>query len=301
MISDLLAREARGEGLTLGNEFPVELETLVLDAAAMKARYGLATGRVPPKLQEEVNKFVGWCLQAVRLDRNERYGSVQSTTIEKQLGCIRAYMGHLVKYQHVQAQELSLTHYQRPSLFAMFLSFLVARGAGAAHLSKHISLGRKANDYLLATTSQSSDSAQLHAAKVDIWLKRLASNLAKSMAKPELRAIPPLNKVWSWVDKLCKEALDTVRQDRAKYGRITPRTAKLVQAAIIANLVTGATVPPVRLSILRAVVHPKYVQARRCQDPDCQVPGNICLGNRFEVVPIDAYEESEGQYMTACL
>lgn len=50
-------------------------------------------------------------------------------------------------------------------------------------------------------------------------------------------------------------------------------------------LVTGISVPPFRLDVLKNLNHPTYTAANGCDDPDCllRAAGRPCLGNRLVI------------------
>jgi hypothetical protein len=68
-----------------------------------------------------------------------------------------------------------------------------------------------------------------------------------------------------------------------RYGNMTAGTAWATERGIIAALVTGAFTPPCRLSLIKSLLHPRFIGKVECPDPDCQM--EACMGNRMEVVP----------------
>ena len=74
---------------------------------------------------------------------------------------------------------------------------------------------------------------------------------------------------------------------------MTYTTAQLVHNTTLAMLLTGSHVPPARLHTLKTAVHPTYSKKLLCQDPDCLLKQSGCLGNRFEVVVVDAGLEAD--------
>ena len=54
-----------------------------------------------------------------------------------------------------------------------------------------------------------------------------------------------------------------------------------MQGALIATLVVGADIPPLRLSVLKTLLQPSLIDSYRCTDNDCL--REDCLGNHVEV------------------
>jgi hypothetical protein len=57
-----------------------------------------------------------------------------------------------------------------------------------------------------------------------------------------------------------------------------------VQDAVIAMIVSGSVIPPVRLDLVKRINHPDVVG---CNDRDCLYRPGQCLGNRLEIIPCD--------------
>jgi len=132
--------------------FPVTIATTYLSEEEKTRAYGLSADRVPLELKRGIAEFVRWSTADVQLDRSERYAaSVQLTTTDNQQTTILGYMGYLANIRtDVSADQLSLKAYERPNLFAGFISFLQAREVGRGYILKHLSVARKVNNYLLS-------------------------------------------------------------------------------------------------------------------------------------------------------
>ena len=81
-----------------------------------------------------------------------------------------------------------------------------------------------------------------------------------------------------WVECLATSALSSANLSLRLSNRLSLTAAKKLQFAIIANLLVGTTVPPLRAYIVRTVQVPSSQYT--CQDEDC-LHGRTCQGNRF--------------------
>lgn len=84
-----------------------------------------------------------------------------------------------------------------------------------------------------------------------------------------------------WATYLKEVAIDAMRT----RGMCHP-TATKIQDALVASLVVGADIPPIRPRVIKKLCHPNY-NALKCQDDDCLLVG--CLGDRLELM----YEEED--------
>lgn len=227
--------------------------------------------------------FAAWCKSNVQLDRSERYASgSQDVTVDKQRDHILSFMGFLVKFRHEQRETLSLELYEDVEHVSQFLAFLIARRGGASHVTKHIYIARKVLDFLMTRTA--SHATRQHMAKMDAWLSRLSNSLRKALPRPEPPYIPSLEDCFGFVRRLGEKAMDALKMDRARFGRMRAHTARLLHDAILVNIMTGYTVPPPRMSIIKTVLHPRYHAGapRRCPHTNCGDPTR-CKSNRFEM------------------
>lgn len=268
--------------------FPMSIPTRTLTAEEMTMHYGLGragpglTRGEPELVDTQIEEFLYWSRTAYRFDRGERYtGPVQHTTTVKQRDTLLSMMGFFQKFCGDASSPLSLSLCQQPALMVELIGFLMARGATSGHVSKHISLARKVNTFLAGQSTRRAE--KNHAWRVEKWFSVVAAQVSASMPKPPKKQAPQLHDVYKWVESLGRQALSAVDRDQASFGHITKRCAKLVQEAIIAILVTGQSAPPLRLSIVKTVYHPKY---SGCADQDCRVAmEDHCPGNRFELIP----------------
>jgi hypothetical protein len=126
---------------------------------------------------------------------------------------------------------------------------------------------------------------------MDIWLERLERQLAASMPKEAKSDLPSLRDLYQWVDELVIGADNIFSADMARDNCMTWKCALQTQSALIAAFTVGRFVPPVRISIIRSLLHPESVGVgigqgrnwRSCIDKDCRSP-STCKGNRFEIV-----------------
>ena len=119
---------------------------------------------------------------------------------------------------------------------------------------------------------------------MQVWLGRLESQISAGVPDPEKQPFPELQSLFRWVDGLM-EGANRMYSNRKEDGLAF---AEQAHAALIAAFVVGRYLPPVRLSILRSLIHPDFagkpigVSGRTfsCQDPDCK-KGPFCKGNRL--------------------
>lgn len=121
------------------------------------------------------------------------------------------------------------------------------------------------------------------------WLSRVEdqiSNIVKDNIKDDF---PPLVKLFKWADSLVDEA-DTLYHDDVDSGKFPGiEFALKAQEALVVSLVIGRFFPPLRLYIVRTIVHPSMsgrlvgvnINATVCTDKDCSDPK--CIGNHFQV------------------
>lgn len=273
---------------TLGGiVFPSGLPCAVsyFSPAQMDARYGMQESDLPRHVALQINRFEAWSTAPINTTRSETWSrSVQSTTIGTSRQVIRAYMGYCSALLKVPDSQLSLALMAHPDKLAMFLAFLQARDVGKEHVLKQISTARKVADFLKAGTSDDSGAAK-HVAKLDRWLRTLATQISASMPVQQSAALPANHDARRWADNTAVTALDAIAHDRQQFGRMTKKTALIVEEACILGLVVGTAFPPVRLDLIKTMPHPRYA-ARGCRDLDCLY--KHCKGNRLVLSGIGA-------------
>lgn len=301
------AAGARGGGAAasqpapFGNAYPVSIPEKRLSMQQLKERYAIAKERLPVKLDRELRAVESWFRSPVQLDRTDTYArGVQSETWDGNDSCIRGYMGFVDRYHPSSATRagLSLQSYSDPHVFISFISYLQARGVGKRFLNRHVSLAKKMNSYFMAGAAQQGTAVdQPDYARLATWFTTLERQLSSSMptVTDDPGSIPDMPSVRAWVDRLAEGAKAKVLADRP--GPISASTAAAVQAAVIAAMVTGRhTNGPCRLSSIKSVIHPRFVERLgECTDIDCRDKG-VCLGNRFEIIsaPAQGAREEEG-------
>lgn len=120
---------------------------------------------------------------------------------------------------------------------------------------------------------------------MQVWLERLQEQLSASLPKEPKSIIPPLDQLYLWVDELMLGAELCCEADKQHMGHLSWQSAWQNEASIIAALVVGRFVPPIRLEILRTLIHPSSLEEGvqgQCKDRDCR--DRRCLGNHLKVV-----------------
>ena len=173
---------------------------------------------------------------------------------------------------------ISLSAYKDAQLFLKYLGYLASREVGRDHILKHVSIGRKVNAYLASRPGSFSCAAN----EVDGWFARLERQLYEALLKPVKDNLPELSEVLEWVRDVCKAALEEARQAKVWSGQLDYGAARSVQRAIIANLVSGLELPPIRPHIIKTAIHPDYIGKVGCRDPDCR-DRQRCTGNHFRL------------------
>jgi len=167
-----------------------------------------------------------------------------------------------------------------------------ARRVAVGHISNHLSLARKLNDFLKTGSGDESHLSQ-HAYKMEEWLSKLEAQLTASMPRVLSTDAPDINVTWEWVERFCNQMVDQIDWDMRNHGCILHQTAVRGQQALVAAMVTGCYCPPPRLHVLKTMLHPNFEGG--CQDPDCTVKkmGGECRGNRLELGIIPSPPEDE--------
>ena len=165
-----------------------------------------------------------------------------------------------------------------------FVGYLQARGVGIGQISKHVSLARKINNYLASGSEDISQEYQ-HSERMEAWLAKLLAQLHAAIPVKRKLDYPDITVTWEWVEKLVTCALDLIDTEVTADGCIGYQTARLVQIALIAALVTGCYCPPPRIHVILSLMHPRFVGRISCQDKDC-MNGEECKGNHIELIKI---------------
>lgn len=126
------------------SRLPTTVPIYTLTEAEQVEGYGIRYKRLPPAAKEQLQHYRRWSTLPVNLNRGLEYAApVQSESISKTLGVIRAYLGWNVKKQGVRREDLDLYLYADAHRFICFIGYLMARGVEHGHVSKHIAVARK--------------------------------------------------------------------------------------------------------------------------------------------------------------
>jgi hypothetical protein len=167
----------------------------------------LLPGPIPEHLDFEVQHFMQWSSNPVQLDRDTKYRACQEVTLDSNKEIIMCYLGFLHKFKSISPNHLSLSLFREPSLFAAFISYVLARGVSRGWASRLISLCKKVCSYL--HTQQ----PWAHQATMEQWLTRLDHQVPMLMPKLPPPELPPASKVFAWVDRLVHLSLESYKQD----------------------------------------------------------------------------------------
>ena len=99
--------------------------------------------QIPWQLEEELEAFMEWSATPIQLDRDTKYKACQSATLGSNKEAILCYMGYLTKFKAVPPNQLSITFFRQPSLFAAFISYVLARSVGRGWIARHLSIAKK--------------------------------------------------------------------------------------------------------------------------------------------------------------
>lgn len=307
-------------------DFPTSLSAVYLSEDELSMPYGLTKRETSRAVKHSIAAFIAWSTSDIQLDRDARYaGAVQSTTTEKHGVVIKSFLGYIVHIRGDTTPEtVTLRAYCNPGAFIGFISFLKARSVGRGHILKHLSVARKVNAFLMtgwfmvtviamsvivlipcrsllfllyvlntaacragnAVSNEDTTTGE----NMETWLERLERQLSSSLPRPAKGDLPSLRGLYKWVDELALGADEIYDQNLAELGCMTWNAAFQNQSALIVGLTVGRWVPPIRISILRSLLHPDSVGVglgqgrnwRRCHDKDCRDPQR-CVGNHFEV------------------
>lgn len=124
---------------------------------------------------------------------------------------------------------------------------------------------------------------------MEAWLAKLLAQLHAAIPVKHKLDYPDITITWEWVEKLVTSALDAIDTEVTADGCIGYQTARLIQIALIAALVTGCYCPPPRIHVILSLMHPRFVGRISCQDKDC-INGETCKGNHIELIKIQSGE-----------
>jgi hypothetical protein len=214
----------------------------------------------------------------------------------------RGFWGYCLIYQGLNLDQLDLEIYSDPDVFIRFLSYIKERGVKTPQILKHISVGKKVLDFLTSGTPLDCP-FRVFINKMDNWLTILARQLSACAPCPALPSLPSQTDVNVWAMNKVALGIQAIDDDFRDLGYLTKRTAEKVvftfplsyyshftlenimltnpqiQEGIIVSLVTGAFWPPLRLSIIKSMAHPRF---KTCFDVDC-LEGPGCRGNRLHI------------------
>ena len=121
------------------------------------------------------------------------------------------------------------------------------------------------------------------------WFIRMDPQIDSLVTNNIKDDFPPLLNLFKWTDFLVEEA-NALYEDNLGEGQSQGvEFAEKAHDALVACMVIGRYFPPLRLSIVRTLVHPSMANRRWgvrrrmtvCLDNDCNDPK--CKGNRLEV------------------
>lgn len=193
-----------------------------------------------------------------------------------------------MKYRGMTLDSVDLELYRDPDLIVNFISYVKERGVHYHHMVKHISLARKILDFLQSGSAPGSE-IRNYTSQMDAWLNLLARQLVASAPVSVSEALPSHSKVQAWCMYKVRSALEAIEFDMKDMNCLTSRSAAKVQESVIASLICGAFFPPIRLSIIKSLTHPKY---KGCWDPDC-LEGPCCRGNHILLEAVKDAENSQ--------
>ncbi|GAX82383.1 hypothetical protein CEUSTIGMA_g9811.t1 [Chlamydomonas eustigma] len=196
------------------------------------------------------------------------------------------YLGFLARHFTMPTSTLSLQLYLQKRYFLAFVAFLFARKVQRDHIVKHMTICRGVHEYFSTRSegygllSSNSSRATTASSTTVLWLDNLQKQVKASCPKHDPMT-PDGLQVYEHVEALSKRGLSILENEMQSHNRLSKKSAMTIQVAILANLVTGFSMPPGRLHVLKTLKHPSHVESGGCQDPDCLNPDN-CKGNHIE-------------------
>jgi hypothetical protein len=197
---------------------------------------------------------------------------------------MRAFLGFVASFhsKHPQLYDVHLSSYSSSVFIADFLAYLMARNVGKGHLLQHLSLARKVNNFLSASNS-SNPRAVDYLDRLEAWLAKVEAQVSKALARRSApRETPSADILYSWARARAAKAVDLTsswsngdfRDDFNEDSFY--EDARYIHDSILIAFITGAYIPPCRISLIRTWSHPSEPG---CTDPDCLV--GSCKGNRL--------------------
>ena len=152
--------------------------------------------QIPWQLEEELEAFMEWSATPIQLDRDTKYKACQSATLGSNKEAILCYMGYLTKFKAVPPNQLSITFFRQPSLFAAFISYVLARSVGRGWIARHLSISKKVCSFLHSKQPWPQHNA------MDDWLTRLDRQVVTVVPKLPAQELPCALEVFKWVEQL---------------------------------------------------------------------------------------------------
>lgn len=114
-------------------------------------------------------------------------------------------------------------------------SVLQARGCARGHVTKHIGIARKVNEYLSSSTIAHSD-AHKHHQRVREWLAVLETQVYQAVpSAPPPPDLPLYGQIRRWVLDNCRSALSAVNLDMERMGQLSKATARKVSRDLVTH------------------------------------------------------------------
>ncbi|GLI68488.1 hypothetical protein VaNZ11_012840, partial [Volvox africanus] len=177
-----------------------------------------------------------------------------------------------------------------------FIDFMVAR-AGSQHTAVEITRLVKLVEYLRQHDAQDSNQTS-HCQRIQEWLHNIARQLKKSYprapppaANPisgsagmeesvvQHNSLPDKSEVLAFVHGLQQSASDALKHDLSSAKCVRLEAAIAIMHALVAVLVSGLYLPPLRMSALSTLMVPGSTS---CCNKDCRQRG--CRGNNLTQV-----------------
>lgn len=201
----------------------------------------------------------------------------------------------MLQFKGVAESDLSLSLCLDASLYSEYIAFK-QKSCCARSLSKLISANAWVVCYITATSRVVSQQKQSR--QIGGWLNRLGCQLRAGLPKSVKPSPTDWKQLSAWATYLAKKALAGAEVDMRLSHELSHDTARDLQFAIIANLLVGTTVPPIRVFIIRTAQLP--LANHTCDDDDCLI-GARCLGNRFVFERVVNFNEStQGEWGGTC-
>lgn len=125
-----------------------------------------------------------------------------------------------------------------------------------SHVVSHITVASKVNAFL--KTKSISPSHKEHCDRLAAWLHTLGMQIGTALPTPPVKEAPPLVLVHAWVEGVVQGAVEIMEG----ATHLSSTSALQIQAALVAMMVTGYKGSPIRLSIIKSLIHPSRVRRR---------------------------------------